>query len=52
MSFFQWLGGFILLTLIIGLIFKIGGNVINLLLLIAALIFIVDITFSKWKITR
>lgn len=52
MSFFRWLAGFILLSWIIGLIFKVGGNLINLLLLIAALIFAVDFNFDKWKITR
>ncbi|WP_162920294.1 hypothetical protein [Clostridium fermenticellae] len=52
MSFFKWLAGFILLSLIIGLIFKAGGNLINLLLLIAALIFIIDFNFNRWKTTR
>lgn len=49
MTFFRWLGGFILLFWIIGLIFKIGGSFINFLLIIAALIFVVDLLFGKKK---
>lgn len=49
MNFLRWLGGFVVFFWIIGLIFKIGGTFINLLLLIAVLIFIVDALFSKNK---
>ncbi|MBU5485286.1 hypothetical protein KQI86_13160 [Clostridium sp. MSJ-11] len=49
MIFLKWLGGFVVLFWLIGLIFRIGGNLINLLLLIAALIFIVDVLFGRKK---
>ncbi len=49
MTFLRWLGGFVLLFWIIGLIFKIGGAFINLLLLVAALVFIIDALFGRRK---
>ncbi|NMM65382.1 hypothetical protein HBE96_22660 [Clostridium sp. P21] len=49
MTFLRWLAGFAILFCIIGLIFKIGGSFINLLLLFAGLVFISDILFSKKK---
>lgn len=51
MNFLRCLGGFVVFFWIIGLIFKIGGTFINLLLLIAVLIFVVDALFSKNKST-
>lgn len=48
MTFLKWLGGIVLLLWIIGLIFKIGGNFINLLLIASSLIFIID-AFSQRK---
>ncbi|WP_169735828.1 DUF5670 family protein [Clostridium lundense] len=49
MAFLRWLGGFVILFWLIGLIFRIGGSLINLLLLVAALIFIVDVLFGRKK---
>ena len=49
MAFLRWLGGFVVLFWLIGLIFKIGGNMINLLLLVAALIFVIDAIFGRKK---
>lgn len=49
MNFLRWLGGFVVFFWIIGLIFKIGGSFINLLLLVAALIFVVDALFGRSK---
>ncbi|AKA71643.1 DUF5670 family protein [Clostridium scatologenes] len=49
MIFLRWLGGFIILFWIIGLIFKIGGGFINLLLLFTALVFIIDTLLGKKK---
>jgi len=42
MVFLRWLGGIIIFFWLLGLIFKIGGGMINLLLIIAAIVFIVD----------
>ena len=47
MTFLRWLGGFVVLFWIIGLIFSIGGSLINLLLLVAAIIFVVDALFGR-----
>ena len=49
MTFLRWLGGFVVLFWLIGLIFRIGGNLINLLLLVAALIFVIDAIFGRKK---
>jgi len=49
MTFLRWLGGFIVMFWLIGLIFSIGGSLINLLLLVAALIFVVDALFGRRK---
>lgn len=49
MSFLRWLGGFVVLFWLIGLIFRIGGSLINLLLLVAAVIFVVDALFGRRK---
>ena len=49
MAFLKWLGGFVVLFWLIGLILKIGGGLINLLLLVAAIIFVVDAIFGRKK---
>ncbi|MBM7870324.1 hypothetical protein JOC70_001809 [Clostridium pascui] len=50
MGILRWIGGIVVLFWIIGLIFRIGGSLINLLLLIAAVIFVVDALFGRRKI--
>lgn len=50
MGFLRWIGGFVVLFWIIGLIFRIGGSLINLLLLAAAIIFVVDAIFGRRKV--
>jgi len=49
MTFLRWLGGFVVMFWLIGLIFSIGGSLINLLLLVAALIFVIDAIFGRRK---
>lgn len=49
MVFLRWLGGVVVLFWLIGLIFRIGGSLINLLLLVAAVVFILDILFGRKK---
>lgn len=49
MDFLRWLGGVVLLFWTISFIFRIGGMLINLLLLAAAVIFIVDALGGKKK---
>ena len=42
MGFLRWLGGIVVFFWALGLIFKIGGGMINTLLIVAAVVFIVD----------
>lgn len=42
MAFLRWLGGIVVFFWVVGLIFKIGGSFIHLLLVVAAIIFIID----------
>ena len=42
MGFLSWLGGIVVFFWIVGFLLKIGGALIHLLLIIAAIIFIVD----------
>lgn len=49
MVFLRWLGGIVLVFWLIGLILRIGGSLINLLLLIAALVFVVDVILGRKK---
>lgn len=52
MAILRWIGGFVILFWLIGLIFRIGGSLINLLLLVAAIIFVVDAIFGRRKTPR
>jgi hypothetical protein len=45
----RWIGGFVVLFWLLGLIFKIGGGLINILLIVAALVFIIDALFGNRK---
>ena len=47
MTILRWLGGIVLLFWIIGLLFRIGGSLINLLLIVAAVVFIIDALFGR-----
>lgn len=49
MTVLRWIGGFVVLFWLIGLIFRIGGSLINLLLIVAAVVFIVDAIFGRRK---
>ncbi|MBL4936150.1 hypothetical protein JK636_10300 [Clostridium sp. YIM B02515] len=49
MTILRWIGGFVVLFWLIGLIFRIGGGLINLLLIVAAVVFIVDALFGRKK---
>ena len=42
MAFLRWLGGFVVFFWLIGFLFKVGGSLIHLLLIVAAFVFIVD----------
>ena len=47
MGFLRWLGGIVVLFWAIGLIFRIGGGMIHILLVIAAIVFIMDLIFGR-----
>lgn len=47
MTLLRWLGGFVVLFWLIGVLFSIGGDLINILLMIAAIVFLIDILSSK-----
>ncbi|GAA0181649.1 hypothetical protein SH2C18_41550 [Clostridium sediminicola] len=49
MTILRWIGGFVVISWLIGLIFSIGGALINVLLIVAAVIFILDALFGKRK---
>ena len=47
MKFLKWIGGIILFIWLIGLLFRVGGNLIHILLIIAVIVFISDQVFGK-----
>ncbi|NLP29221.1 MAG: lmo0937 family membrane protein [Clostridia bacterium] len=47
MSILRWIGGFVVFFWLLGLLFRIGGSLINILLVVAAVIFIVDVIFGR-----
>ncbi|MBW9150806.1 lmo0937 family membrane protein [Clostridium estertheticum] len=49
MTFLRWLGGFVVLFWLMGVLFNKGGSLINILLIVAAIVFIIDILSSKRK---
>ncbi|HEY5524667.1 MAG TPA: lmo0937 family membrane protein [Clostridium sp.] len=42
MGFLRWLGGIVLFFWLLGLIFRIGGAFVHILLVVAAIVFIFD----------
>lgn len=51
MGFLRWLGGIVVFFWVLGLLFSIGGGLIHLLLVAAAIIFIFD-WISGRKMTK
>lgn len=49
MAFLKWLGGLVVLFWLLGLIFKIGGGFIHILLIVAAAVFLIDLITGKSK---
>lgn len=47
MGILRWIGGIVVFFWALGLIFRIGGSMIHILLLIAAVVFIVDMISGK-----
>ena len=42
MAFLRWLGGIVVFFRLLGFLFKIGGNLVHILLVVAAAVFIID----------
>lgn len=42
MAFLRWLGGLVVLIWLLGFLFKIGGNLVHILLIVAAVVFLFD----------
>ncbi len=42
MGFLRWLGGIVVFFWLLGLLFRVGGSMIHLLLVVAAVVFIID----------
>lgn len=49
MTFLRWLGGFVVLFWLIGVLFSKGGSLINILLIVAAIVFVIDLLSSRKK---
>ena len=49
MGLLSWIGGIVVCFWILGLIFSIGGAMIHLLLVIAVIVFVVDMILKKGK---
>ena len=49
MGFLRWLGGIVVFLWILGFMLKIGGGIIHLLLVVAAIVFIFDFVFGREK---
>ncbi|MCD3266392.1 lmo0937 family membrane protein [Clostridium botulinum D/C] len=47
MKVLHWIGAIVVFFCILGIVFKIGGKLINILLIIAAIIFIYDVITDK-----
>ncbi|MBU3092684.1 lmo0937 family membrane protein [Clostridium sp. CF011] len=47
MGVLRWIGGIVVFFWALGLIFRVGGSMIHILLLIAAIVFIVDMLSGK-----
>ena len=49
MTFLRWLGGFVVLFWLILVLFNKGGSLINILVIVAAIVFVIDILFNRKK---
>jgi len=49
MAFLRWLGGIVVFVWLLGFLFSIGGTLIHWLLLVAAIVFIIDLIVGRDK---
>jgi len=50
MGILRWIGGIVVFFWALGLIFRIGGGMIHILLVIAAIVFIVDMISGRSRV--
>jgi predicted membrane metal-binding protein len=51
MGLLRWIGGIVVFFWLLGFLFKVGGSMIHILLIVAAIIFIVDFVSSITRLT-
>lgn len=49
MAFLKWLGGIVVFFWLLGLLFKVGGGFIHILLIVAAVVFLIDLITGRSK---
>jgi hypothetical protein len=49
MRLLRWVGGIVVFFWALGLVFRIGGSMIHLLLVMAAIVFIVDLSLERGR---
>ena len=49
MGFLSWLGGIVVVFWLLGFLFKIGGGLIHILLIVAVIVFIVDLITRRTR---
>jgi len=49
MNFLKGLGGVAVLIWVLGILFKVGGNLIHILVVVAVIVFMVDMITGKQK---
>ncbi|MBC8059578.1 MAG: lmo0937 family membrane protein [Clostridiaceae bacterium] len=47
MGFLRWLGGIVLFFWLLGFLLKVGGGAIHLLIVVAVIVFVVDLVFGR-----
>ena len=47
MGFLRWLGGIVVFFWLLGLVLRIGGAIIHLLIVVAVIVFIIDFITGK-----
>ncbi|MCB2288486.1 lmo0937 family membrane protein [Clostridium sp. CS001] len=49
MGFLRWLGGIVVFFWLLGFLLKIGGNLVHVLLIVAAIVFIFDYVTGRGR---
>ncbi|MDF2594664.1 MAG: hypothetical protein K0R69_1005 [Clostridia bacterium] len=47
MGFLRWLGGIVVFFWLMGFLFRVGGGLIHILLIVAAVVFIIDLLVGR-----